>query len=177
MNIPRNQNDTRACSFYQRQAVAWCPLPFALLQIIDETRQHIPYSLFLDSFTREIVTKAFKSATQREELEWEQTSACADFDLRDILLVIKYLRDQDQWRVLAGYGHLRKCIKRALNIFENPSWERRHMIWLERVGKNWAYKSRNAELAVLYEILVNWWIVPTTIIDSNSEQKKIRWHV
>jgi hypothetical protein len=37
--------------------------------IIEETRQHISYSLFLDSFTREIVTKAFKSATQREELD------------------------------------------------------------------------------------------------------------
>ena len=43
---------------------------------------------------------------------------------------------------------------------------------VRRVGKNWAYKSRNVELAVLYELLVNWWTAPTTIIEHSSEQKQ-----
>ena len=172
VNILRNQEQTRACRLYQRQAVAWCPLPDSLLDIVDEAQKHIQPDLAPDLFTCNIIERAVKSASYHEELELEQSSSSADYELRDVLLVVTYLKDQDRCSVLSSLHHLRKCLDRAMGIFENPSWESRHMIWLERIGKTWRHKSRNAELAVLYELLVNWWTLPTESFGSSPELKQ-----
>jgi hypothetical protein len=167
-NICRQLKDKVSCVRHHETGMGLSPSPRILRKAFDDARRCVQEKIRHDRLSSDNIKESFRLADlneldeRPERVAWhfEFTSniepSFEEYTLRDVLLASNSLMPKDQSAAKLGIPHLRSCIKHAINILNKPPWQTSHDLWLRLISQHWPECPRNMELALFFDLSVNW---------------------
>jgi hypothetical protein len=171
-NICQQLKDEVSCVQHHETGMGICPSPKLLRKACDDARRCVQEKIRHDSLSSDNIEFTFRCAyrneldgpLERQAWPFGFTSnlkpSFEEYTLRDVLLVSNSLIPINKNVAKFGISHLRSCIKHALNILNKPPWQTSPDLWLRLISQHWSECPRRVELALFFDLSVNWTAYP-----------------
>ena len=167
-HIHHIQGHEGQCREWFHMGTSICPFPKELVFRSDKTLQDIErkdpshFSLVMQSML--LGSSAEYLYSQQDGVGCHHNQNPQRRNLRDSLLALIYLYPRNPSDARDGAVSIRNCLEHAVQILQRPSWNKMYAVFLEKIAQNWQYRSLTSELAVFFNLLMNWSAHPSTTL-------------